>query len=277
MAGASNNNLFSGLAIGFRELFRIIVPGAYALILYKYLQLEPFIQVNCERSTLVYIAFSVFIGLIAYGFRIHETLQPYKHFYEKHRVKLNDEIKQNVPSTKDKDKDYVYEYKYFLETCAHEVNERIHYFTSFYYMLVEMSFISALAALIIGERLFYTLNPDSWLSVHFFWIAVVIQFIVGLLPISSKNRILNFVNGYCAIIILYFIVNFVGSICRYQIWPRIPFDIDWQFPTLVLVTLIFGSLATKQWKNIIAEQVILVQNKKEDLRKIFDAKTDQPH
>src|SRR5437879_1772386 len=140
MAKDSGDEQFSELIIGVRELFRIVVPGAYALTLLQWLSAGQIAQSTGEGQTLARIVLSVLAGLLAYGLQVHEKWFPYSYVFNQYREQLN----QTIISTANVDpsKDYVNQYKYFLETRAHSIKERIHYFSSFYYMLDEMSLIS---------------------------------------------------------------------------------------------------------------------------------------
>lgn len=131
------------LGLGFRELFRILVPGFYAAGLIRLIG-APFERVKEFSSEgMEKLAISIALGLVLYAARVHEKVPGYRGFYKTELNKLNSEISRVTK----KDRDHTYEYKYFLETrVSAGLRDRIHYFSSFYYMLCAMSLSSLLTA-----------------------------------------------------------------------------------------------------------------------------------
>jgi hypothetical protein len=275
---------FSELNLGIRELFRVVVPGAYAVVLWAWLGSENTRQSLGESHNLASIAISILVGLLAYGLQVHERWWPYDLVFDKHRKSLNDAVAATVNA--DNTDNYVSEYKYFLETYAQQMKDRIHYFSSFYYMLDEMSLISAVAAVVLICNFFSSLNPGWPISTYFVVLAFVLQIASlyltvgdGLKGASPTARTLRWQvyalkRGWIAITGIWLVWNFVMSIFLHHIWPRGPFyGVDSRFWVLIAAVCIFERLAAKQWKSIIKEQVTLVKEKRDDLRKVLGAET----
>jgi hypothetical protein len=272
----------SELSIGVRELFRIVVPGAYATLLFEWLTAGKFDQISGEGRTLTRIAVSVLVGLIAYGLQVHEKWLPYNVVFEQSRSRLNERIIKIANASNSKD--YVGEYKYFLETRAPEIKERIHYFTSFYYMLDEMSLISAIAAIALAFMFFCELNPDRPLSTHFVLVGIALQlFTLYRDPysyiIEKFNRlderlrwVLKYAASWLGITTIWIAWNWILAIYFHRMWPCGPlFRIDWRFWALISAAVIFERLGAKQWNSIIKEQIVLVNDKQIELRKVISA------
>lgn len=82
----------SDLDLGIRELFRIVIPGAYAVLLILLLAPESSAAKFASRNAGLGIGASFFLGLLGYALRPHERWAPYFLHFESYRVKLNDEI-----------------------------------------------------------------------------------------------------------------------------------------------------------------------------------------
>ena len=156
---ADARKALSELELGIRELFRIVVPGVYGTLLIVLLAPESELAKFIGKSIGAGLGSSFFLGLFGYALRPHERWAPYFLTFEKHRIKLNDEIIRVVAASpavpevevalvpiQHQSPDHVALYKVFLECKAVDVKDRIHYFSSFYYMLVELSFFSWVAA-----------------------------------------------------------------------------------------------------------------------------------
>jgi len=131
----------STFTIGIRELFRILVPG---LLFVTFLRLEfpdllaPY-GYELPLGYLLTIAF--FIGLIVYIIQLYRFLPPWSTVYHKQLGRLDQEVKIALGGVEPLlTNDYNAEYKYFLELRTdRSFVERVHYFTSFYYLLVQIS------------------------------------------------------------------------------------------------------------------------------------------
>jgi hypothetical protein len=258
MTADSGGEQFSELSIGIRELFRIVIPGAYVLILFEWLTAGRIDQSAGEGRTLARVAFSALAGLIAYGFQVHEKWLPYRDVFKKDVTRLTNAIVEAANC--DRSRDLRKEYKYFLETRAPLVKERIHYFSSFYYMLDEMSLISAIAALILVCQFFHSLNPDRPISTYSVVAALGLQVIElyrdpseSLLKrldshLSEAVRpVLKYAISWLGVVAVWFLWNWALSSCLHRMWPRGPlFAIDWRFWALMWAAVIFERLGTKQ-------------------------------
>src|SRR5438876_3729299 len=164
MADDSRSEALSELNLGIRELFRVLIPGAYTVIVFQWLRanvdspLDYASVASGEMRTFWLVGVSTIVGLIAYGLQVHEKWAPYCDVFDHYRQRLNNAVREATAAKEAKN--YVNEYKYFLETDGRHYKDRIHYFSSFYYMLDELSLISALGALAILARFFLKLNPD---------------------------------------------------------------------------------------------------------------------
>ena len=84
--------LFKELELGFRELFRILIPGAFVVSLAQALfPCAQFTQ-TITKSTASGLAATFFCGLVGYALRAHERWFPYFLQFEKKRAELNTEI-----------------------------------------------------------------------------------------------------------------------------------------------------------------------------------------
>jgi hypothetical protein len=128
----------SELQLGIRELFRIAVPGAYAVILLRYFAPTSPLTVERNASTLELLAATFFLGLFLYALRVHSHWWPYDGPWRAGVERLGNVIRAQISRSGDH-RDL---YKYFLTTAAPEMRDRVHYFSSFYYMLCELSLVS---------------------------------------------------------------------------------------------------------------------------------------
>lgn len=143
--------------LGFRELYRIAIPGYVSLALATMV----FPDLNLfDLITKVIVGF--FLGLITYSMRISRRIPIYRRFFGKQTKKLQNEIVNCCDfdtrcELRLKESKAIY--SHFLERfVGPNLRERIHYFTSFYYMFTDVSFI----------LLFYSvLNPVLWLCNNF--------------------------------------------------------------------------------------------------------------
>src|SRR5438046_1772606 len=80
-----------------RELFRIFVPGAYALLLLQLLTPGTPALTRFEQSTLAQGIAIFFAGLFGYALRAHERWWPYFLWFESERVRLDNAIRRVLP------------------------------------------------------------------------------------------------------------------------------------------------------------------------------------
>ena len=131
---------FGPFELGFRELYRIAIPGYVSLALATMV----FPDLNSlDLITKVIVGF--FLGLITYSLRISRKIPPYRCFFNKQTTRLQKAIVDccdfdtECKFTLRKSKAV---YSHFLQRFVEpNLRERIHYFTSFYYMFTDVSFI----------------------------------------------------------------------------------------------------------------------------------------
>jgi hypothetical protein len=294
---------FSELQLGVRELFRILVPGAFALALVYVLAPTNTLFAPFLSNTVAQVVFVLFTGLIAYALQAHELWWPYNRSFERWRSELNRAIVDAVggPATTD----YVNAYKFFLETKALDMRSRVHYFSSFYYMLTELSLISAMAAVSVvlatlTEGFLFRfvslgLAPIGTASASGIVVgALVLQIVLMALGSRSKGqradvarrgrpeettprrvdpgRILQWATVLPWILIAAAIALLIYQHLR---WKRSDLVIaavadyrGWAFTALAVT---FGLLAQKNWRSIISEQVFLVRNRRPEIVAIVEA------
>ena len=151
----------SSITIGIRELFRIIVPG---LMVAGYVKAEfsSLLSPWDGTASFVYILIlSFFVGLIVYALQVHRWCWPWHNMFNQQIKRLGNEVGValgGAPSLMGEV--YHAEYKHFLETKVDRYfTERVHYFTSFYYLLAEISQLFALFAGIEFVLLIVTRTP----------------------------------------------------------------------------------------------------------------------
>lgn len=140
----------SSIAIGIRELFRIIIPG---LLVVGYMSVEFPVLLSAwigAGSIWYTLILGFVIGLIVYALQLYKWCWPWSRAHRKQINRLSREVKVALggvlPSIT---KDYRAEYKQFLNTEAdRSFAERVYYYTSFYYLLVEISQLFLLFALV---------------------------------------------------------------------------------------------------------------------------------
>lgn len=170
------DRIVSSITIGIRELFRIVVPG---LLVLCYLKVEFPKQLSSWNGTtsLAYmLTISFFIGLFVYVLQGHRRYWPWNKAFNNQIKKLGDEVKAalgGAPSIVGEN--YEIEYKHFLETKAdRNFAERVHYFTSFYYLLTE---ISQLFLILAAVELVLTIvkhNPIHLVCVFAFIVSAIL-------------------------------------------------------------------------------------------------------
>ena len=274
----AEEKILKELELGVRELFRIFIPGAYAVVLVQLLTPKSdFAQLIAGRTTSALSA-AFFLGLIGYALRVHERWFPYFIHFEKYRLILKNEIDRVIGSeTPD---DNVRYYKYFLETDAEKVNDRIHYFTSFYYMLVEVSLFSALGVLFSVHRWLFTLTGVSHHTAALFGTAAILTAVAlqlgveaGLQSIRTRRtkiiigaEFLLLSAGFLVMLVAAYRAGGLGDVeC-----------LGWTPLLLLIVTYLFWRLAEKHWKQIINEQLVLVNHRADALiavSRMFDSET----
>lgn len=272
----ADNKLFKELEIGFRELFRIVIPGAYFVSLAQVIATDSEFSKLIIQNTASGLAATFFLGLICYALRPHERWFPYFLYFEKQRSALNDEIARITglsPQT-----DNVGVYKYFLETEVAEFSDRIHYFSSFYYMLIELSLLSAAGAyFMMASALFHSVVPlhrrTAVTGVVLISIAGAIQ-LCALFPLTSVRthltRILLFVEGFIGIVGIAWLT--VMSLCN-RVFLVSFRAAGWTALLLVITAYLFWRLADKHWKQIIGEQIALVNVRAGELIKSAETYT----
>lgn len=266
----AEDKLIKELELGVRELFRILVPGGYALGLAQLIAPTDHLTEALTRNTASGITAAFFIGLIGYALRAHERWFPYYMYFEKQRAALNNEIADvaSVPSAKDN----VDCYKYFLETNSDGLNERIHYFSSFYYMLVELSLISTLAAYSISAfclfQATYSISPKlSIFSISLILLAIAIQ-LVAQFPLSGvktkRTKAFLKIEVIAAILALLLMTSasFIhGALSLAAFYKSRAIAV----PPLIIVGYLFWRLGEKHWRQVIGEQIVLVNVKSDCL------------
>ena len=258
----AEEKLFKELELGFRELFRILIPGAYALVLTQVIDPTSSFSQAIAKNTASGLAATFFLGLIGYALRTHERWFPYFVYFEQQRASLNAEIARITGLSEASDN--VATYKYFLETDAEDVNDRIHYFSSFYYMLVELSLLSASGAYFLTAKFLFKATIEvsprlAFLSMEFIMVACAIQIVV-LFPLGSvrttRTRMfigLAVVLGLLALFVM--IIGGWGSVLSF----RFAFGkIGWTPLILMLLGYLFWRLGEKHWRQIVSEQIVLV-------------------
>jgi hypothetical protein len=280
---------FSDLELGIREIFRIIVPGAYGVMLVLILAPESAAAKFAGKSAGVGIGASFFLGVLGYALRPHERWAPYFFHFENCRVKLNDEITRVIrtapavheiesalepPYKVHENSDHVALYKVFLETKVPEAKDRIHYFSSFYYMLIELSLFSLVAAFCLTANYCIAFaratghRSAAWTAVFMiaFAVAAQIALLCGLKGLSSNRSKIWLCSSLllaAAGLFIAFGSTLTVNLCQLKTCGWRPNVVP---PLLIFVAFAFERLGAKQWKQIIDEQVILVNANASDLR-----------
>lgn len=272
MVTEKQNDKLSELQLGIRELFRILVPGAYVMALLALFAPQNAIVQLVEKGTLNLLVASLFLGLVGYALRVHERCFPYFLVFDKHRKPLNDAIIETISA--EEGKDNVDLYKYFLETCDSPLRSRVHYFSSFYYMLVELSFISGVSAIYF---LVECLRKDTSVVSGFLadaafggiLLGIVIQVLLlcGLHGLRKKEMpvILAVAPGLL-------LTGGIITLSSIAGWPNFLacFTRDYLVPTFFLLAFAFERLGANHWNQIISEQIIFVRHQSKYLLEIAD-------
>jgi hypothetical protein len=262
----AEQKFFKELELGFRELFRILIPGAYAVSLAQVVAPDSAFSQALTRSTASGLAATFFLGLIGYSLRVHERWFPYFWCFERQRAVLNAEIARIAAISGETDN--VGFYKYFLETSADDVGDRIHYFSSFYYMLAELSLFSGVAAYAIAARFLFEVTAGVnrtgvGLAGCFIALACIIQLVV-LFPLSgirTKRTRFAVVAGPL-LTILALLTMLVPAVWKGALSIQcLTAGIGYLPLILCIISYLFWRLGDKHWKQIVGEQVILVNNR----------------
>ncbi len=261
----------SELQLGIRELFRILVPGAYVMALLVLFAPKSEIVILAERGTANLLVASLFFGLAGYAARLHERSFPYFKVFDKWRKGLNDAI---ISATGyGMERDNVDVYKYFLETTGSGLRERIHYFSSFYYMLVELSFISFISGLYLVDSKLYPIASSRCEALSCFGIICLLLAVVGQvlllsgLSVIRERRDVNLsVFPPCLALVGTAVLAIVAG------WPSFRFSFMENYNVAVFISLAFAfeRLGAKHWKQIIGEQIVLVRYRAKELKVISD-------
>lgn len=265
----ADEKLFKELEIGFREIFRIIIPGAYFLSLTQVVASHlPFSKL-ITTSTAAGLAATFFLGLIGYALRAHERWFPYFRAFEVQRASLNNEIARITELSNSEDNVSVY--KYFLETGAAEFSDRIHYFSSFYYMLIELSLFSGAAAYFMITSSFFDRLRDinkafAYTAVVLVGLACVIQ-LGALFFLTSVRTLRSRMVLYCdfGLSVAAIVCLVIGGVCS-NIAGAAFRAIGWTPLLLLILCYLFWRLGEKHWQQIVGEQLVLVNVKADKLR-----------
>lgn len=259
----------SELQLGIRELFRILVPGAYVMALLSLFAPRNEVVQLAERGTTNLLVASLFFGLIGYAARLHERCFPYFFVFERYRKPLNQAI---IAATgKGGQRDNVDLYKYFLETCGSTLRDRIHYFSSFYYMLIELSFVSFVAALsVLCWRLSVavgascrTLAAFAYMSM-LFAVLVQVALLFGLSGIrTGRLKVLSGIPLFLAVIGILILALISGWSSSIESFME-----NYIVPVFLLLAFAFERLGAKHWQQITSEQNILVKDRADYLAEI---------
>jgi hypothetical protein len=284
----AQDKVASELQLGIRELFRIVVPGAYGVMLLLLLAPDSVPAKLARQSTGVGLGASFFLGLLGYALRPHERWAPYFFHFERYRDELNREVARIInypspvaevaealdpPSLSQGDHGAVY--KLFLEIKATDVKDRIHYFSSFYYMLVELSIISWVAAFWLTAQDSIELarafghSHWAWLSIVVITVGAASQVVLlcGLKALTSK-RSKVWLSSSLLLAAGGLLIAFFATASVQLAEIRFGWAPNFVPIVLLFVAFAFERLGAKNWKQIILEQVELVNFKAEELREI---------
>jgi hypothetical protein len=266
----AEQKLFKDLELGVRELFRILIPGAYVVSVAELLYPTVPSILALTTSTAAGLSAAFFIGLTGYALRAHERWFPYFFYFEQQRARLNSEIARVTGESPTKD--HVGSYKFFLETKTQGLSDRIHYFTSFYYMLVELSLFSALFAYFnLARALIKLARPECPRLTMCCIVVIAVVSAIQLWAQFAVTRVRT-TRTRCALIAepIALVVALVVMASAAYVHKAPLLSSLWQtvgVSTLLLCTLsyLFWRLGDKHWKQIIGEQIILVNVQAEDL------------
>jgi hypothetical protein len=276
----------SELQLGIRELFRILVPGAYVLVLLYLLAPAAELTIQIRTSNVIQLIAVFFLGLFAYALRVHERWWPYFSSFDRHRAALDRAIEQVLGRRLAAD--HVHYYKYFLETRGASIKDRVHYFSSFYYMLAELSLLSLLAAVILfcftltdgylfALRSLSTAPRGTATASGLFICAAIVQAVLlipkpGLRLRASRARRDLLHNGLAylpTVLAGAAVLTLVLARATYErpllLWIGLLDPRVWFFTVL---SIALARLGAKQWAAIINEQIIFVRDRSADLREL---------
>jgi hypothetical protein len=274
---------FSELQLGIRELFRVVVPGAYAIALFKFLTPETEFYVTASGSTLSLVIAAFFLGLVGYALRVHATWWPYSLVFERGRKQLHDEIRAVLGGGSEEDNGDPYRplYKYFLETKAADLKDRIHYFSSFYYMLVELSFFSLVAViahtLLPLLHLAHSTGPHpvaNFIATYSVGSAIFVQLLLVAEPRSIPKKWWSKLSELSFVPLLLVVVG-LGTLAWVVGMSR-SFDLFTEYRVLALLFFFFAfeRFGARQWDAVVREQVILVRTRSNDLIQLYQSRRD---
>jgi len=259
----------SELQLGIRELFRILIPGAYLVGLLHLFAPDSAIVRLSEKGTIYLLVVALFLGLVGYALRLHERCFPYFLSFENSRRKLNDVIVMTISDKTQRDNVDVY--KYFLETSGSPIRDRVHYFSSFYYMLVEMSFISVgTSVYLITSRVFAVAalrcGTLAECAVGLILLACAIQ-ISLLLGLRGIRRTWLKAVSLGPLVLIGFGLVLLGLLAG---WQGLKESIakDYSVPCFLLLGFAFERLGAKHWQQIISEQVVFVSHRDDYMQEI---------
>jgi len=214
------------------------------------------------------------MGLIGYGLRVHERWWPYFLGFERERQELNKRIVEICGGSEARDhKDL---YKYFLETKALSIRDRIHYFSSFYYMLCELSLFSfgALAILVLSGLVHLArlneLKAQVFVAVFLVVLAAILQVVLLFDLVSIRNRRARRLSVLPSVFVLMAAGILAFSLAAADRAKALLLVFtDFRPWLLLFLSFIFERLGRRQWQSIVAEQVVLVSESSSELRNVY--------
>ena len=226
-----------------------------------------------------------FLGVFGYALRVHERWWPYFLAFDRNRKSLDDAIEAALGRRLQED--HINLYKYFLETKGTLIKGRVHYFSSFYYMLIELSLFSFLASL--GLVCWHLTDGHlfSFASLHLaprgtgtasalLAIAIVVQMFV-LLGISGLRRTPTTARQKLATLTSYAPPFLAAASITMLIIARLFLErgdlllvsvTDGRLWALALFGTVLASLGVKQWQAVVGEQVVFVNEMRQSLREV---------
>jgi hypothetical protein len=262
----SEDQPFSELQLGIRELFRIVIPGAYGLVL---LTLLPGASLpdDLSSSTVRLAVGAFFLGLLGYALRAHESWWPYSPIFWNGVNLLNAAIEREVGRG-----EHTALYKYFLSRGRRDVGHRVHYFSSFYYLLVAISLYSAFAACYVSFLPALRIAHAKHLTfgyvgaVALLAVAAIVQCI---LMIRGRGPIPDVFERFaCRLPAIFVGLALMVMGMHFAVSTRTTYFSAKQAAWVVAlfaVAALFGKLAARQWNSIIREQVVHVHVDRKDL------------
>ncbi len=287
---------FSELQLGIRELFRILVPGAYLVGLLQFLAPQSSLVTKMSASTLSQVAAMFFLGVFGYALRVHEKWWPYFRTFERQRKLLNQQIVKVIGG--ESTIDQVNLYKYFLETEATDLKDRIHYFSSFYYMLTELSLFSIGSALglafsalsgcyLLQFRSVQAAPPGTFTASLLVIAAAAVQvfLLFGLAGIRNPGTPNEGIRERLPVLLAHLpplLIAIAIAVLMFSLWTHglkgSVLDVlgDYRVWAFAILGFVFYRLAAKQWSAIIGEQVVLVTHRADALVQIYKFDPNAP-